>query len=189
IAGSHGKTSITSMILHVLQDQHVDFDYLVGAQIEGFELMVRLSDAPVIVIEGDEYLTSPIDRTPKFFHYKHDVALVSGIAWDHFNVFPDFEDYKAQFTALMDLTPPNGELIYCGADPLVKSAAEKSSTLGQKTSYSVHPAEIHDGKTSLKTSGGLLEIGIFGDHNLQNLQGAMEVCRALGVTHEQFYQS
>jgi UDP-N-acetylmuramate: L-alanyl-gamma-D-glutamyl-meso-diaminopimelate ligase len=189
IAGSHGKTSITSMILHVLQDQKIDFDYLVGAQIEGFDLMVRLSDAPVIVIEGDEYLTSPIDRTPKFFHYEHDVALVSGIAWDHFNVFPDFEDYKAQFSALMDRTPSTGELIYCAADPLVKAAAENSSTAGQKTPYNAHPAEIQDGKTFLKSAGGLLEIGIFGDHNLQNLQGAMEICRSLGVTNEQFYKS
>lgn len=189
IAGSHGKTSITSMILHVLQDQKVDFDYLVGAQIEGFDLMVRLSDAPIIVIEGDEYLTSPIDRTPKFFHYKHDIALVSGIAWDHFNVFPDFEDYKAQFSKLMDLSPKDGELIYCAADELVKEAAEKSSTSGQKTPYLAHPAEINDGITYLKTGSGLLEIGIFGDHNLQNLQGAMEICRALGVTNEQFYSS
>jgi UDP-N-acetylmuramate: L-alanyl-gamma-D-glutamyl-meso-diaminopimelate ligase len=189
IAGSHGKTSITSMILHVLQDQKVDFDYLVGAQIEGFDLMVRLSDAPVIVIEGDEYLTSPLDRTPKFFHYKHDIALVSGIAWDHFNVFPDFEVYKDQFSKLMDLTTQSGELIYCEVDPLVKEAAEKSSTLGQKTPYSAHPAEIRDGKTFLKTGSCLLEIGIFGEHNLQNLQGAMEICRALGVSHEQFYAS
>lgn len=189
IAGSHGKTSITSIILHVLKDQQVDFDYLVGAQIEGFDLMVRLSDAPIIVIEGDEYLTSPIDRTPKFFHYKHDIALVSGIAWDHFNVFPDFEEYKAQFSALMNLTPPTGELIYCEADPLVKDAAEKSPTLGQKKPYNAHPAEIRDGKTFLRIEESLLEIGIFGDHNLQNLQGAMEVCRALGVTDEQFYSS
>lgn len=189
IAGSHGKTSITSMIIHVLQDQRINFDYLVGAQIEGFDLMVRLSDAPVILIEGDEYLTSPIDRTPKFFHYRHDIALVSGIAWDHFNVFPDFEVYKVQFSKLMDLTPPTGELIYCEIDPLVKEAAEKSSTSGQKTPYHAHPAEISDGKTFLKTDSGLLEIGIFGDHNLQNLQGAMEICRALGVSNEQFYAS
>lgn len=189
IAGSHGKTSITSMILHVLKDQQVDFDYLVGAQIEGFDLMVRLSDAPIIVIEGDEYLTSPIDRTPKFFHYKHDIALVSGIAWDHFNVFPDFEDYKAQFSMLMDRTPKTGELIYCEADELVKVAAEKSATNGKKTPYQAHPAEIKEGKTFLKTHIGLLEIGIFGNHNLQNLQGAMEICRALGVSNEQFYSS
>jgi UDP-N-acetylmuramate: L-alanyl-gamma-D-glutamyl-meso-diaminopimelate ligase len=189
IAGSHGKTSITSMILHVLKEQKVDFDYLVGAQIEGFDLMVRLSDAPVIVIEGDEYLTSPLDRTPKFFHYKHDIALVSGIAWDHFNVFPDFGVYKNQFSKLMDLTTPTGKLIYCEVDPLVKEAAEKSSTPGQKTPYNAHPAEIKEGKTFLKTDSGLLEIGIFGDHNLQNLQGALEICRALGVSKEQFYAS
>ena len=189
IAGSHGKTSITSMILHVMQDQKIDFDYLVGAQIEGFDLMVKLSDAPVIVIEGDEYLTSPIDRTPKFFHYHHDIALVSGIAWDHFNVFPDFEVYKDQFLKLMDQTPETGELIYCEVDPLVKKAAEKTITAGLKTPYEAHPAEVTDGKTFLKTNTGLVEIGIFGNHNLQNLQGAMEICRALGVSKDQFYQS
>lgn len=189
IAGSHGKTSITSIILHVLKKQNVDFDYLVGAQIDGFDLMVRLSEAPVIVIEGDEYLTSPIDRTPKFFHYRHHIALFSGIAWDHFNVFPDFEEYKNQFSRLMDLTPSSGELIYCEVDPLVKFAAEKSSTMGQKTPYAAHPSEIIEGKTILKTPAGPIEIGIFGDHNLQNLQGAMEICRALGISNEQFYQS
>lgn len=189
IAGSHGKTSITSMILHVLKDQKVDFDYLVGAQIEGFDLMVRLSDAPIIVIEGDEYLTSPIDRTPKFFHYKHDIALVSGIAWDHFNVFPDFEDYKAQFSKFMDQTLKTGELIYCESDELVKEAAEKSLTGGKRTPYHAHPAEIKDGITYLQTDLGLLEIGIFGEHNLQNLQGAMEVCRALGISTSEFYRS
>lgn len=189
IAGSHGKTSITSMILHVLKDQGVDFDYLVGAQIEGFELMVRLSDAPVIVIEGDEYLTSPIDRTPKFFHYRHDIALVSGIAWDHFNVFPDFEEYKAQFSNLMDKTPRDGKLIYCEVDPLVKYAAEQSSTLGQKLPYFAHPARIQNGKTLLNTPEGEVEIGIFGDHNLQNLQGALYICESLGVSPTQFYNS
>jgi UDP-N-acetylmuramate: L-alanyl-gamma-D-glutamyl-meso-diaminopimelate ligase len=189
IAGSHGKTSITSMILHVLKDQGVDFDYLVGAQIEGFELMVRLSDAPVIVIEGDEYLTSPIDRTPKFFHYRHDIALVSGIAWDHFNVFPDFEEYKAQFSNLMDKTPRDGKLIYCEVDPLVKYAAEQSSTLGQKLPYFAHPARIQNGKTFLITPEGEVEIGIFGDHNLQNLQGALYICESLGVSPTQFYNS
>lgn len=189
IAGSHGKTSITSMILHVLKDQGVDFDYLVGAQIEGFELMVRLSNAPVIVIEGDEYLTSPIDRTPKFFHYIHDIALVSGIAWDHFNVFPDFEEYKAQFSNLMDKTPRDGKLIYCEVDPLVKYAAEQSSTLGQKLPYFAHTARIQNGKTFLNTPEGEVEIGIFGDHNLQNLQGALYICESLGVSPTQFYNS
>ena len=189
IAGSHGKTSITSMILHVLKDQGMDFDYLVGAQIEGFDLMVRLSDAPIIVIEGDEYLTSPLDRTPKFFHYQHDILLVSGIAWDHFNVFPDFEDYKNQFAMLMNRTPTTGSLIYCSADPLVKEAAEKSPCLGEKIGYQAHPSQITDGKTSLITPKGEVEIGIFGEHNLQNLQGALHICEALGLSREKFYTS
>ncbi|EAZ82722.1 UDP-N-acetylmuramate--L-alanine ligase [Algoriphagus machipongonensis] len=189
IAGSHGKTSITSIILHVLKDQGVDFDYLVGAQISGFDLMVRLSDAPVIIIEGDEYLTSPLDRTPKFFHYKHDIVLVSGIAWDHFNVFPDFEEYKNQFSDLMEKTPKKGELIFCESDKLVKSAAEKVDIEAQKTSYQAHPAIIDSGKTFLKTENGLIPIQIFGEHNLQNLQGAMDVCSSLGLSKEQFYTS
>ncbi len=189
IAGSHGKTSITSMILHVLKEQNKDFDYLVGAQIEGFDLMVKLSDAPVIIIEGDEYLTSPLDRTPKFFHYKHDIVLVSGIAWDHYNVFPDFEEYKEQFQKLMDITPESGELIYCEVDPLVKKAAEKSSIKARKTAYKSHPAVIQDGKTYLQTEMGLVPIQIFGDHNLQNLQGAMNICLSLGLSKDQFYES
>ena len=189
IAGSHGKTSITSIILHVLKDQGKDFDYLVGAQIEGFDLMVRLSNAPIIVIEGDEYLTSPLDRTPKFFHYRHDLLLVSGIAWDHFNVFPDFEDYVRQFTQLVDKTPATGALIYCSVDPLVKEASEKSTTQGRKIPYQAHPSRITEGKTALITPFGDVEIGIFGDHNLQNLQGALYICEELGVTAEQFYAS
>jgi len=189
IAGSHGKTSITSMILHVLKDQGIDFDYLVGAQIEGFDLMVRLSEAPIIVIEGDEYLTSPLDRTPKFFHYQHDILLVSGIAWDHFNVFPDFEDYKNQFSLLMDRTPATGSLIYCSTDTLVKEAAEKCQGQGKKIGYQAHPSQLTDGKTSLITPNGEVEIGIFGEHNLQNLQGALHICEELGLSRENFYAS
>jgi UDP-N-acetylmuramate: L-alanyl-gamma-D-glutamyl-meso-diaminopimelate ligase len=189
IAGSHGKTSITSIILHVLKDQKIDFDYLVGAQIEGFDLMVRLSDAPVIIIEGDEYLTSPLDRTPKFFHYKHDIALVSGIAWDHYNVFPDFDEYKDQFTQLMKKTPDSGELIYCESDELVKNTAEKIEIKAIKTPYKAHPAIIDGGKTFLKTEQGLVPIYIFGEHNLQNLTGAMDICLSLGLTKEEFYSS
>jgi len=189
IGGSHGKTSITSIILHVLQDQKVDFDYLVGAQIEGFDLMVRLSDAPIIIIEGDEYLTSPLDRRSKFFHYMHDIALVSGIAWDHYNVFPNFEGYEALFSQFMEMTPSAGELIYCAADPLVKTAAEHVQIEGKKTPYTAHPSLIKSGKTFLKTDSGLIPIHIFGEHNLQNLQGAMNICKSLGVNHEAFYKS
>lgn len=189
IGGSHGKTSITSIILHVLKDQKVDFDYLVGAQIEGFDLMVRLSDAPIIIIEGDEYLTSPLDRRSKFFHYHHDIGLVSGIAWDHYNVFPDFEGYKSLFSQFMEMTPVDGELIYCSVDPLVKNAAEQVNIKGQKTAYQAHPSIIESGKTFLKTESGLIPIHIFGEHNLQNLQGALNVCKSLGVSSKAFYES
>ncbi|MHA7128572.1 UDP-N-acetylmuramate--L-alanine ligase [Algoriphagus namhaensis] len=189
IAGSHGKTSITSIILHVLKDQGVDFDYLVGAQIEGFDLMVRLSDAPTIIIEGDEYLTSPLDRRPKFFHYQHDIALISGIAWDHFNVFPDFSVYKDQFAQLMKMTPASGALIYCAADPLVKELAESINLSAQKIPYHAHPSKIEQGKTSLSTPEGEVPIYLFGEHNLQNLQGALHVCTSLGLNPSQFYES
>ncbi|MFC3414478.1 UDP-N-acetylmuramate--L-alanine ligase [Algoriphagus hitonicola] len=189
IAGSHGKTSITSIILHVLKDQGVNFDYLVGAQIEGFDLMVRLSDAPIIIIEGDEYLTSPLDRRPKFFHYQHDIALLSGIAWDHFNVFPDFEEYKDQFRQFINLTPEKGEIIYCEADPLVKDAIEKSTVKGKKNPYHAHPATIKNGKTFLTVQENKIPIHLFGEHNLQNLQGAKKICEALGLTESQFYDS
>jgi UDP-N-acetylmuramate: L-alanyl-gamma-D-glutamyl-meso-diaminopimelate ligase len=189
IGGSHGKTSITSIILHVLKDQKVDFDYLVGAQIEGFDLMVRLSDAPIIIIEGDEYLTSPLDRRSKFFHYMHDIALVSGIAWDHYNVFPDFEGYKSLFSQFMEMTPVDGELIYCAADSLVKTAAENIQIEGKKTPYIAHPSLIESGKTFLKTESGLIPIQIFGEHNLQNLQGAMNICKSLGIKPTAFYDS
>ncbi|RZS97700.1 UDP-N-acetylmuramate--L-alanine ligase [Cecembia calidifontis] len=190
ISGSHGKTTITSMILHVLKYLGMDFDYLVGAQIEGFDLMVKLSDAPVIIIEGDEYLTSPVDRRPKFFHYHHHILLMSGIAWDHFNVFPTFENYKSQFEELIQMTPQNGTFIYCENDPEVKELAEKTPLPGvKKIPYSNHPNLVKDGKTLLITAFGELPIAVFGNHNLQNLQGALEVCRTMGINDEEFYKA
>ncbi|MDN3203658.1 UDP-N-acetylmuramate--L-alanine ligase [Algoriphagus sediminis] len=189
VAGSHGKTSITSIILHVLKDQGIDFDYLVGAQIEGFDLMVRLSDAPIIIIEGDEYLTSPLDRRSKFFHYHHDIGLVSGIAWDHFNVFPDFDKYKDLFRQFMEMTPEGGKLIYCEVDPLVKEIADKLKSEATLIPYKAHPSEIRQGQTILKTEKGDVPIQLFGEHNLQNLQGAKEICLSLGVSEIEFYSS
>lgn len=190
ISGSHGKTTITSMILHVLNYHQKDFDYLVGAQIEGFDLMVKLSEAPVIIIEGDEYLTSPLDRRPKFFHYHHDILLMSGIAWDHFNVFPTFENYKEQFAQLVDMTPKGGTFIYCKKDPHVKELGENCTLQGVNLiPYEAHPFEIKAGKTYLLTTKENIPVSIFGDHNLQNLQGALEVCKCLGLKEENFYQA
>ncbi|PSL07624.1 UDP-N-acetylmuramate--L-alanine ligase [Cecembia rubra] len=190
ISGSHGKTTITSMILHVLQSLDMEFDYLVGAQIEGFDLMVKLSEAPVIIIEGDEYLTSPLDRRPKFFHYHHHILLMSGIAWDHFNVFPTFENYKTQFEELIKITPKGGTFIYCENDPEVNDLA-KNISLKQVDliPYTNHEYFVENSKTLLKTNFGDIPIEIFGNHNLQNLQGALEICRKLGVEDQDFYKA
>ena len=190
ISGSHGKTSITSMILHVLKYHQKDFDYLVGAQIEGFDLMVKLSNAPVIIIEGDEYLTSPLDRRPKFFHYFHDILLMSGIAWDHFNVFPTFDFYKEQFEKLVDMTPKKGHFIYCSEDLHVDELGQKANgKVDNLIPYKAHPYKVKDGITYLITESGEIGISIFGEHNLQNLQGAMEVCLSLGLSKEDFYEA
>jgi UDP-N-acetylmuramate: L-alanyl-gamma-D-glutamyl-meso-diaminopimelate ligase len=190
ISGSHGKTTITSMILHVLRYHGLDFDYLVGAQIEGFDLMVKLSNAPIIIIEGDEYLTSPLDRRPKFFHYHHDILLMSGIAWDHFNVFPTFENYKEQFEILVNMTPVGGTFIYCQEDENVKELGMGCDPNKIKLiPYKAHPYKINGGKTLLTTEAGDVEINIFGEHNLQNLQGALHICMSLGLTKEQFYEA
>ncbi|SMD45492.1 UDP-N-acetylmuramate: L-alanyl-gamma-D-glutamyl-meso-diaminopimelate ligase [Aquiflexum balticum DSM 16537] len=190
ISGSHGKTSITSMILHVLKFHQKEFDYLVGAQIEGFDLMVKLSNAPVIIIEGDEYLTSPLDRRPKFFHYHHDILLMSGIAWDHFNVFPTFDFYREQFEKLVEMTPQQGYFIYCSEDPIVDELGQKSKgKIDNLIPYKAHPYKIKEGITYLLTDSGDIAITVFGEHNLQNLQGALEVCLSLGLTKEQFYEA
>ena len=127
IGGSHGKTSITAMVLHVLQKINVDADYMVGAQLEGFETMVKITDAPIIILEGDEYLSSPIDRRPKFHLYQPNIALLSGIAWDHINVFPTFENYVEQFKIFIDLIEENGFLAYCENDKILKELAETST--------------------------------------------------------------
>jgi len=190
ISGSHGKTTITSIILHVLKYHQFDFDYLVGAQIQGFDLMVKLSDAPVIIIEGDEYLTSPLDRTPKFFHYHHHILLMSGISWDHYNVFPTFEFYTKQFEKLIEMTPDQGEFIYCDKDETVKNLALKNySNKFIKTAYQSHPSKILEGQTFLLDQDSEIPIEIFGDHNLQNLQGAFLVLKSFGISPKQFYEA
>lgn len=191
IAGSHGKTSITSMILHVLNHVKKDFDYLVGAQLEGFNNMVKLSDAPIIVIEGDEYLSSPDDRRPKFVHYKHHIGVISGIAWDHINVFPTFEDYKSQFETFVKLTPKGGKLIYCEDDTEVKTLCESITNHDViQTPYSTHKFIIKNAKTYLiDKKGEEHEIQVFGEHNLKNINAAFNVCKSLGVTNDQFYEA
>jgi len=190
IGGSHGKTSITAMILHVLSACDMKFDYMVGSQLEGFDTMVRLShDAPVIILEGDEYLSSPIDRRPKFHLYHADIALLSGIAWDHINVFPTFDNYVEQFRIFVRQLPSDGTLVYCENDIEVVGVSSEANAGVNKIGYTVPSHEIRDGITYLQTDVGEVSLMVFGKHNLMNLEGARNICNQLGVTNEKFYQA
>lgn len=190
IGGSHGKTTITSMLLHILQKLKIDTDYLVGAQLEGYDCMVRLSEnAPIAVIEGDEYLSSPIDLRPKFHLYNPHIALLSGVAWDHINVFPTFENYLSQFEKFIDLIEPGGSLVYYAGDPHLVRMAEKARADIQCIPYDTHPHSVIDGKTYLHTDLGDVQLQVFGAHNLQNMKGAMEVAALLGVSDADFYSA
>ncbi len=189
IGGSHGKTSITAMVLHVLQKTNIDADYMVGAQLEGFETMVKITDAPVIILEGDEYLSSPIDRRPKFHLYQPNIALLSGIAWDHINVFPTFENYVEQFKIFIDLIEDNGYLAYYENDKILKELAEKTKKNITKVAYSTPEYYIDNGTTYLKTVDGDIPLIIFGEHNLQNLNGAKLICNQLGIKDAAFYKA
>ncbi len=190
IGGSHGKTTITAMILHVMQKQGIDTDYMVGAQLTGFDTMVRLSSsAKIAVLEGDEYLSSPIDRRPKFHLYRPTIALLSGIAWDHVNVFPTFDNYVEQFRIFVDLIEPNGKLIYCSADEEVRKVAEQASSAITKQAYAIPAHETINGRTFLLTEAGKVPLKVFGNHNLMNLNGARMVCNAVGVSDQQFYDA
>lgn len=189
VGGSHGKTTITAMIIHVLQHCNIACDYMVGAQLAGFEVMVKMSqEASIMVIEGDEYLTSPIDRRPKFHLYLPNVGIISGIAWDHVNVFPTFDIYVEQFKIFAEMIPADGEYIYYGGDPVLKAMSDRI-THTRKVEYSHHPYEIVDGDTYLLTPQGKRKIKIFGRHNLTNLNAALHACRAVGVQDEQFYDA
>jgi UDP-N-acetylmuramate: L-alanyl-gamma-D-glutamyl-meso-diaminopimelate ligase len=184
IGGSHGKTTTTAMIMHVLKTLGKDFDYLVGSQLEGFETMVRFSDAPVMVIEGDEYLTSALDPVPKFHKYKPHFALITGIAWDHINVFPTYENYVEQFKIFIDSIMPGGSLAYFSGDKDLSALAEKASI--KTTAYNTPNYHIRSGKVVVsKAERYTLEI--FGEHNLQNAEGARLVCAEIGISEDDFY--
>lgn len=191
IAGSHGKTSITAMVLHVLHHYNRDVDYMVGAQLEGFDTMVKLTDeAPVIILEGDEYLSSPIDRKPKFLWYKPHIALISGIAWDHINVFKTYEDYVEQFELFVEDMKDNSTLIYCEIDrELKRITEEKAAKKVNKIPYRTPSHKIINNQTILKTDEGDIPLKVFGNHNLQNLNGARLILNQLNITDEQFYKA
>ena len=189
IGGSHGKTTITAMILHVMHFCKIETDFLVGAQLEGFHTMVSLTNSSKFaVIEGDEYLASPIDRRPKFHLYKPNIAIISGIAWDHINVFPTFEIYIEQFKKFIELIEPGGSLIYCSEDKVLEELCK--TTQGNsitKIPYSIPPNKIEKGITYLLAEDKKIPLQIFGDHNLMNLNGARLVCNKVGISDEQFF--
>lgn len=191
IAGSHGKTTITSMVMHVLNYHHRDFDYLVGSRVEGFDVMVRLSDAPVIVIEGDEYLTSALDPRPKFLHYKPHIALISGIAWDHINVFPDYDGYLEQFEKFIASVEKEGSLVYYRDDPELAAVVERAACPRRIIPYTTPRYDISGGTTYFfpGDDDNRVPLKIFGRHNLTNLNGARMVCRELGFTDEEFVEA
>ncbi|NCA84435.1 MAG: peptidoglycan synthetase [Clostridia bacterium] len=196
IAGSHGKTTITSMVMHVLRQAGKDFDYLVGAKVEGFDVMVKLTDAPIMVIEGDEYLTSPTDPRPKFLHYHPHIALISGIAWDHINVFPSWEGYKQQFELFIQSIGKQGTLVYCADDAVLQEVISRCSANknypDKVLPYHEFRSKIENGTTYLvpaENNQGEIPLRIFGRHNLQNLAGANLVCRALGIGDADFYRA
>lgn len=190
IGGSHGKTTITAMILHVLEYHDKEVDYMVGAQLEGFDTMVKLTeDNDFIVLEGDEYLSSPIDRRPKFHLYKPNIALLSGIAWDHINVFPSFENYVDQFKIYVDSIVEGGSITYNVEDPEVVRVVEASENQIRKIPYETAAHSIKDGVTYLETPEGDMPISVFGKHNLSNLAGAKWICQHMGVDQDDFYEA
>jgi UDP-N-acetylmuramate: L-alanyl-gamma-D-glutamyl-meso-diaminopimelate ligase len=190
IGGSHGKTTITAMVMHVLKDCGHPFDYLVGSKLKGFDVMVNISEeAMLMVFEGDEYLSSPIDRRPKFHWYKPNIALLSGIAWDHINVFPTKKEYNKQFSIFIDLMQKGGTIVYNEEDTALKVLVERARNDVVKIPYGVPEFKIVDGETELITGNGTVQLKIFGKHNLMNLNGARLICKSLGIDETQFYSS
>jgi UDP-N-acetylmuramate: L-alanyl-gamma-D-glutamyl-meso-diaminopimelate ligase len=190
IGGSHGKTTITSMILHVMHYHNIEVDYMVGAQLEGFDTMVHLTETnDFIVLEGDEYLSSPIDRRPKFHLYQPNIALISGIAWDHINVFPTFENYVEQFEIFVNQITKGGILVYNEEDEIVKKVAEEATNPIRKIPYQTPNYEVENGTTLLETPEGPMPIEVFGAHNLNNLGGAKWICQNMGVDEADFYEA
>lgn len=190
IGGSHGKTTITSMVMHVLNHYNKKFDYAVGAQVDGFETMVKLShDAPIIVIEGDEYLTSPLDLTPKFHKYHHHIGLISGIAWDHMNVFPTFDEYVKQFEIFAKNTPRAGSLIVNKEDLITANLIDVCENEINKFSYNLPDYEIVNGVTSILFDSEKYALNVFGKHNLLNIEAARLLCNRVAITDKDFYKA
>lgn len=187
IGGSHGKTTVTSMVMHALQNLNKQFDFMVGAQLEGFDTMVSLSaDAPVAVFEGDEYLSSPVDMRPKFLWYKPQIVILTGVAWDHINVFPTFEEYVHQFRLFAQSIPDGGTLIYYSGDPHLQTIAQEPGKRINTIAYEGLPHQVVNGVTHIQWQGKTYPTQVFGAHNLQNIHAAMLMCERLGIGNDDF---
>jgi len=191
IAGSHGKTTVTSIVMHVLKCNKVEFDYLIGAKVKGFESNIKISDSPIIVIEGDEYLTSPIDKVPKFLKYNHHLLLLNGIEWDHYNVYKSYKKYVKEFKKLVNMTPKGGEIIYFDGDKeiskIIEGYKDENTTL---ISFTHENFKVNKNETVIiDDNNKLIKLKIFGKHNMQNLAGAKIVCEKLGIKNKHFYKS
>ena len=187
VGGSHGKTTTTSMIMHVLKHLYKDFDYLVGAKVEGFDQSVNITHSPVIICEGDEYPASAIERKPKFHFLFPHVAILTGIAWDHINVFPSFDFYLGQFVIFIQKIEKDGLLIYNVSDPVLKQLVEENKREDIRYQpYSVPENTIQDGKTSVTIDGVTGFLQVFGNHNLMNLLAAYYACKELGISATEF---
>ena len=189
VAGSHGKTSITAMIIHVLQFHNKKFDYVIGARVDSLEDIIQLSNAPTIIIEGDEYFSSPLDPTPKFLNYHHHIGIISGIAWDHANVFPTEEGYVEEFVKFADATPKGGTLIFNKKDKRANEIGSKNREDVLPIPYTKYPHLVEDGITYLKEGNKKIPLQIFGEHNMSNISAAWNVVERLGITLDNFLEA
>ncbi|WP_420148504.1 UDP-N-acetylmuramate--L-alanine ligase [Spirosoma sp.] len=196
IAGSHGKTIITAMILHALKFHNRNFDYWIGDQIDGFDSTVKIttdtdgSAAPIIIIEADEYASSPIDSRPKFLHYQPHIALISGIAWEHVSTYPTWDEYVDQFESLAEAMPKAGILIFDESDDMLDVIGQKERKDITKIPYEAHPNKVVNDQTQLITKqSSKISVQLFGEHNMKNIAGAMAVCDRIGITEDQFYEA
>ena len=187
IAGSHGKTTITGMVMHVLKQNNKAFDFLVGAKLEGFEYSVQLSDAPIMIIEADEYPDSQETKIPKFLYYKPQIACISGIAWDHINVFPTYDIYRSQFEQYLTNMQAGVSLYYNNEDTEVQKVVSSSAKHLHAVPYDMPSFTYEDGTAIIHTEAGSVTVSVFGRHNLLNMQAALAVCAELGISHADFY--
>ncbi|MDH7461360.1 Mur ligase family protein [Chitinophagaceae bacterium 26-R-25] len=181
VGGSHGKTTTTSMIMHVLKNSGKAFDYLVGAKLEGFDQSVAITDAPLIVCEGDEYPASVIEKRPKFHFLFPHVAIITGIAWDHINVFPTFDFYLEQFNIFIDKIEPGGVLIYNETDEVLKKLVAEHPSKVRKIPYAIPEHTIENGQTKVVVDNQAATLNVFGNHNLLNLHAAYYACKEAGI--------